>query len=68
MNNVILVVAKEMIEVAAPDCVGLSIPEDHEYIITGDYGFMGSTVTRKEALEIAQFDADEMGDTVMIEE
>lgn len=57
-----------MIEVAAPDCVGVDIPADHNYIITGDYGYMGSTVTRKEALEFAHMDADANGDTVQIEE
>jgi hypothetical protein len=68
MNNTILVLAKEMIEVIAPDCIGLSIPEEHMYIVTGDYGFMFSSLTRKEALEFANMEAEEMGDIVQIEE
>lgn len=66
--NVILIVAKHMINVAAPDCVGIMLDEGHNFIITGDYGYIGSTVTRKEALDIAYEDAKENGDEVQIEE
>lgn len=66
--NSIIVVAKNMIGIAAPDCVGLDIPEDHNFIITGDYGFMGSTVSRKEALDCAYTDAKANNDQVFIEE
>lgn len=67
MNNSIIVVAKHLIEVAAPDCVGVDMGE-HMWLITGDYGFCGTTLTRAEALEIANYDAAQNGDTVYIEE
>ena len=66
--NIILIVAKHMIGVAAPDCVGVDIPEGHNYIITGDFGYMGSTITRKEAFEVANVDAAANNAQVMIEE
>jgi hypothetical protein len=66
MNN-ILIVAKDLIEVAATDCVGL-IEEGHNYIITGDFGYIGSVATRKEAFEIANEYAQSANAEVMIEE
>lgn len=50
--NTVLIVAKDLIEVSAQDCVGL-IEVGHNYIITGDFGYIGSTVTRKDAFEVA---------------
>lgn len=65
--NTILIVAKDLIEVAASDCVGL-IEEGHNYILTGDFGYIGSVATRSETFEIANEYAKSVNAEVAIEE